>query len=122
MQQLLIWLAGIQAVYFAITGVWPIVSIRTFMAVTGPKNDIWLVKTVGVLVTVVGVVIGLAAWRGNFSLEVFVLAVGSAAALGFVDVYYHVRGVIPKIYLLDAVAEAVLIAAWVILWPQADSA
>lgn len=121
MEGFLPWLAGFQAVYFAVTGIWPIVSIRTFMAVTGPKNDVWLVKTVGVLVTVVGAVLGLAAWRGNFPPEVFLLAVGSAGALAGVDVYYHARGVIPRIYLLDAAAEAVIIAAWVIVWTRSGS-
>jgi uncharacterized membrane protein len=115
-ERLLPWLAGAQAVYFVVTGVWPLVSIRTFMAVTGPKSDIWLVKTVGLLVTVIGAAIGIAAWNDRFTPEVFVLAVGSAAALGAVDVYYHLRGVIARIYLLDAVAEAVLIVAWCVLW------
>ena len=121
MYQLLPWLAGVHAAYFAITGVWPILHIRSFMAVTGPKRDIWLVKTVGVLVTVIGVVIGLAAWRGSFTPEVFVLAVASAAALAWVDVHYHLRGVIPRVYLLDAVAEFVLIAGWVTLWTAASA-
>jgi hypothetical protein len=30
--------ALIQGVYFVATGVWPLVSIRTFMAITGPKT------------------------------------------------------------------------------------
>ena len=119
LERLLPWLAGIHAVYFVLTGVWPIVHIRSFMAVTGPKRDIWLVKTVGVLVTVVGAVIGLAAWRGSFAPEVFVLAVASAAALAGVDVYYHLRGVIPRVYLLDALAEGVLIAGWLVAWTGA---
>lgn len=118
MDGLLPWLAAIQAIYFIVTGVWPLVSIRTFMAVTGPKTDVWLVKTVGLLVAVIGAAIGLAAWGGRFTPEVFLLAVGSSAALAAVDVYYHARGVIPRVYLLDAVAEAVLIVAWGALWVE----
>ena len=109
-------LAAVHAVYFLVTGLWPIVHLRSFMAVTGPKRDHWLVKTVGVIVTVIGVVIGLAALRGQYAIEVAVLAIGSAAALGAVDVIYVAKRVIPKIYLADAVAEAILIAAWLILW------
>ena len=45
-------LAWVQAGYFVVTGVWPIVHMRSFLAVTGPKTDLWLVKTIGVLVTV----------------------------------------------------------------------
>lgn len=116
MERVLIWLARVQAAYFVITGLWPIVHIRSFMWVTGPKYDLWLVKTVGVLITVIGLAIGMAAWRRRVVPEVVVLAVGTAAALGFVDVYYHLRGTIPAVYLLDAAAEAVLVVAWVVAW------
>jgi hypothetical protein len=116
MRDALYWLAVVQAVYFFITGVWPIVHLRSFMAVTGPKVDYWLVKTVGVLVTVIGLAIVLAAMRGQFGVEIFVLAAGSAAALGAVDIVYVAKRVIPKIYLTDAVAEAILVAAWLLLW------
>ena len=115
MERLLPWLATCHAVYYALTGVWPLVSIRTFMAVTGPKTDVWLVKTVGLLVTAIGAAIGVAAWGGRFTPEVFVLAVGSAAALGAIDVYYHGRGVIARIYLLDAAAEALIVVGWFVL-------
>src|SRR3954454_18644356 len=97
-------LATIQSAYFLLTGVWPLVHLRSFVAVTGPKVDLWLVKTVGVLVTVVGLVIGVAAYRQNVTPEIALLTAGSAAALGAVDVMYVLKRVIAKIYLLDAVA------------------
>src|SRR3954454_13702711 len=105
--------AFIQAGYFLITGIWPLVSMRTFMTVTGPKTDVWLVKTVGLLVGVLGAVIGLAAWRGRITVEIVLLAVGCAAALTAIDVVYVVKRVIGRIYLTDAVAEVILIAAWI---------
>jgi len=43
-----------QGAYFAATGVWPLVHMRSFEAITGPKADKRLVRTVGVLVTVIG--------------------------------------------------------------------
>jgi hypothetical protein len=118
MRGALYWLAIVQAIYFLITGVWPIVHLRSFMAVTGPKVDYWLVKTVGAIVTVIGIVIGIAAMRegGRFEIELVVLAAGSAAALGAVDVIYVAKRVIARIYLADALVEAILVAAWVILW------
>ena len=41
-------LAIAQGVYFAATGVWPLIDMRSFERVTGPKADKWLVRTVGV--------------------------------------------------------------------------
>jgi hypothetical protein len=107
-------IAYVHAGYFVLTGVWPLIHVRSFMAVTGPKVDVWLVRTVGVLITVIGAVVGMAAWRGAITPETAVLAVGSAAALAGVDVVYVAHRVIPRIYLVDAVAEGVLIAAWAV--------
>ena len=108
--------ALVQGAYFFLTGVWPIVHIGSFLAVTGPKADLWLVKTVGAIVAVVGVVLLLAARSGRVTPEVVLLAIGSAAALGAVDVVYVAKRVIPKVYLLDAAAEAALMLAWGVAW------
>ncbi|HEX8600013.1 MAG TPA: hypothetical protein VF952_16045 [Chloroflexia bacterium] len=101
-----------QAVYYALTGLWAIVDIRSFQKVTGPKVDIWLVKTVGVLIIVIGAVLGLAGKRGEPVPEVPLLAVGSAAGLTAIDIIYVARKRIRPVYLLDALAEVGLIALW----------
>jgi hypothetical protein len=103
-------LARVQGAYFFVTGVWPLLSMRSFEAVTGRKRDRWLVKTVGVLVAVIGA--SLVAARRPAT-PTTLLAVGSAAGLGGVDVVYSLKGRISRVYLLDAVLEAVLVAAWV---------
>ena len=56
-------LAVIQGVFYLATGIWPLLDIVRFQLVTGPKTDLWLVRTVGVLVTVVGAVLLLAGRR-----------------------------------------------------------
>src|SRR5438552_13699655 len=101
-----------QGLYYLATGVWALVSIRTFEAVTGPKTDRWLVKTVGVLVSVIGAVLALAGWRRRVAPESALLAAGSAAGLATIDTVYATKGRISKIYLLDAVAEVALVAVW----------
>jgi hypothetical protein len=103
-----------QGAYYLATGLWPLLSIRTFQAVTGPKMDRWLVKTVGVLIAVIGTVLILAGIRHEFGLEIVVLAFGSAIGLTGIDVWYVARKVIAPIYLLDAVAELTLIALWIV--------
>jgi hypothetical protein len=55
-------LSLVQGAFYAATGLWALVDLDSFMAVTGPKTDHWLVKTVGILVTVIGGVL-LVAWR-----------------------------------------------------------
>jgi hypothetical protein len=105
-------LAFAQAVYFVATGLWPLVSIRTFQKVTGPKVDLWLVRTVGVLIAAIGATLAVGARRRRPSPETATLALGSAAGLGAIDVVYAARGRISRVYLLDAEAEALLAAAW----------
>jgi hypothetical protein len=97
-------------VYFVVTGLWPFVSMRTFELVTGPKVDKWLVKTVGALVTVIGGALLLDARRPSPGTTA--AGVGSAIALGGVDVVFSARGRISKVYLLDALVEAALVALW----------
>src|SRR4051812_16988823 len=98
----LVCIAAAQAVYFGVTGVWPLVDIDSFMRVTGPKRDLWLVRTVGVLVTVIAAALALAAWKRQFGAPICCLAIGSAVALATIDVFYSLRGTISRIYLLDA--------------------
>jgi fatty acid desaturase len=111
-QKLAIGLCWVQGVYFFITGIWPLVDIESFQWVTGPKTDLWLVRTVGVLIAVIAAAILLAAWRKNVSPEIKLLAIGSAAGLTAIDVIYVSLDVIAPIYLLDAAAEVVLILLW----------
>lgn len=112
----LVAMAWLQGIYFFVTGVWPILHIESFVAVTGPKVDLWLVKTVGALIAVVGATLMLGARRRQVGAELAFLAVASAACLGAVDVIYALADRIWDIYLLDAVAEAGLIVLWAIAW------
>jgi hypothetical protein len=108
--------AAVQSIYFLITGIWPLVHIRSFLALTGPKEDIWLVETVGVLVTAIGAGLGLAAYRGRVSGEIVLIAVGSGLGLAIIDAIYVALERIALIYLLDVAIEACLITAWAFCW------
>lgn len=116
-------LCGVQAAYYLLTGVWPLVSIRSFEAVSGKKTDNWtgrdadhwLVNTVAVLILASGVMLAVAAYRGRPTPEVAVLAMACAVALLSIDVVYVTRRVISAVYLLDAVAEVALLAGWATL-------
>jgi hypothetical protein len=108
-----------QSAYYLITGIWPLVSIRSFEVISGPKTDRWLVKTAGALITAVGASL-LVAERGGRAAtpEATVLGIGSALGLGAVDVVYVAKRRISPVYLLDAVAEAALIGGWILAWQR----
>jgi hypothetical protein len=73
-----------------------------------------LVQTVGGVLGVIGVVLWLAGRRGRVTPELIILGAGSAAVLTAIDVIFVSKGTISPIYLLDALAEVVLIVAWIV--------
>jgi hypothetical protein len=114
-------LLWVQGLYFFLTGVWPLISIRTFILVTGEKTDHlptgleedhWLVMVAGALITAIGLGMLVAAWQRRASAEIVAVAVGSSIGLACIDVIYVSRGVIAPIYLLDAAIQGVLLAVW----------
>jgi hypothetical protein len=109
-----------QAIYFGLTGIWPIVHIRSFMAVTGPKIDLWLVKTVGVVIVAISIPLFTSVIHHNVTIDIMLLAIASSLGLTAIDVYYVAKKTIAKIYLMDALAEVILIAAWIMAWSSAS--
>ncbi|MFB3816445.1 MAG: hypothetical protein ACE147_02165 [Candidatus Methylomirabilales bacterium] len=105
-------LAVLQGAFYLAAGAWPLLSLPTFEAVTGPKTDRWLVRTVGLLIAISGAVLLLAAASRRVTPEIVALAAGQALALAGVDLVYGLRGRIARVYLLDAVVELVLVAGW----------
>ncbi len=113
-QPLLSWnsVALLQGVFYLVTGLWPLLHIQSFLKVTGPKTDLWLVKTLGVLISVIGMVLGSAGVQRSVNRDLALLGGGSAAALTAIDVIYVARRRISPVYLLDAVTELALIVGW----------
>ncbi len=107
-------LALIQGLYYVVTGLWPLFDITSFQLVTGPKTDLWLVKTVGVLVSVIGAVLIAASRSRRITNEIVLLAIGSALGLTAIDLFYALSGRISAVYLGDAVLEIGLALFWVL--------
>jgi hypothetical protein len=99
-----------QAAYYIITGAWPLVSRRTFEAVTGPKADWWLVQMVGLLAVTNGIAIASGTTGEHISRETLTLSILSALSFATIDSVYTLKGRISKIYLCDAVVEAMIVA------------
>ena len=110
--------AVVQAIFYVLAGVWPMVNMETFLAVTGPKTDLWQVRTVGLLVTVIGVTLFAAVWRDRITPEITLLAVGAALCLAGIDLTHVSLGAISPIYLADAAVELLLVAGWGVARPR----
>jgi hypothetical protein len=106
-------IALLQGLFYFGAGAWPLVHMKSFEKVTGPKVDDWLVKTVGILITASGGIFLHAALSEKLIPEdVALLAAADALALGGVSLIYSLKGRISKVYLLDALTELALVAAW----------
>ncbi len=109
-------IAKLQGVYWVITGIWPLVHMPSFSWVSGPKADLWLVHTVGLLLTVIGAVLLAAGINKRATTEIKWLGIAGAASMAFIDFYYALHDVIWDIYMLDGVAELLLILLWLLAW------
>jgi hypothetical protein len=98
-----------EGLFYMATGIWPIVHLRSFMAVTGPKRDTWLVRTFGALTASIGA--AMLPTSGADRATQSQLAVGTAVTLAACEVVFVVRGRISPIYLADAAVELALAAA-----------
>jgi hypothetical protein len=105
---------AIQGPIYIASGLWPILHLRSFEKVTGPKFDGWLVKTVGGLLAVTGASLIAGGVRQRPARAVRVLGIGTAAVLGLIDVVFASRGRISRVYLADAALQAGIVAAWLV--------
>ena len=105
-------LALVQGIFFVTSGLWPVVHMRSFEAVTGRKHDKWLVRTVGLLIACIGGALVAGARSRRVTKELALLGASAPAALAAIDIVYAAKGSIRKVYLLDAVIELGLFAGW----------
>ncbi|MDQ0674683.1 hypothetical protein QFZ36_002244 [Pseudarthrobacter siccitolerans] len=105
-------LARLQGGFNVINGLWPLVHMRSFEAVSGAKTDKWLVRTVSGLLITIGVEQLRAAARSGSDRSARRLGIGTAATLAAIDLIYVGKGRISKIYLLDAVVEILILQGW----------
>ncbi|MBA3463172.1 MAG: hypothetical protein H0T46_24665 [Deltaproteobacteria bacterium] len=112
-----------QGVFYVVTGLWPIIHLRSFEAVTGRKKEGWLAKSMGGLIAAVGAALIAGSLEKRESAALRVLGMGSAIALGVADLVFakqqktHNRH--QKAYYADAAAEGAALAGWIIAKPRA---
>jgi hypothetical protein len=111
----------VQGVYDLITGAWPLLHMPSFLFVTGPKTDLWLVRLVGALLAVSGAGFLLASVRNEKSFALAWIALGQALVLTIVDLVYVNANVISALYLLDVVPEVFFIFLWILFFKESLS-
>lgn len=96
----------LQAVYYLLTAVWPLIHIESFMFVTGPKTDIWLVKTVSLLLLPYSLLLVYLTVSPKKNLIIMVAILLCCLSLIIIDLYYYFRKVIKWVYLIDCFFQA----------------
>lgn len=103
-----------QGAFNLVNGLWPLLHLRSFEAVFGRKTDHWLVRTVAGLLLVVGVTQLRSGTDAASIRTARRIGLGTSIVLGSIDVLYAPRRRISRLYLLDALAEGALVAAWLV--------
>lgn len=106
--------AWIQGIYYLITGIWPLIHMPSFVWVTGPKTDYWLVRMVALLIISISLALLSAAYHKRIIPEIKILAIASIISFCAIDFYYAWIDRISGIYVADGIAELGLLLLWII--------
>jgi hypothetical protein len=103
----------IHGTYILVTALWPLLHIRSFMEVTGYKTDIWLVKTVSVILLAIAIYYLTNALFGQEErMAATAMGISLSAGLACIDFYYSSIGRIAWVYAIDGIVEVLFAAAW----------
>ena len=102
-----------QSTYIFITAAWPILDIESFMAVTGYKTDIWLVKTVGALLIPIAACLSMYLFIRSDIRPAIVLGTLTSISFLTIDFYYALSDVISDVYMVDGIVQLFFLAAWI---------
>jgi hypothetical protein len=106
----LLWIRG---GYTFLTALWGLVDIDSFMVITGPKTDIWLVKTVTVLLLPISLCFFYALFFKTDERLISILGMLTSLALACIDFYYTANKTIRWVYAVDGVLEMIFCIAWI---------
>jgi len=104
----------IQAAYFFVTAVWPLIDITSFLAVTGYKREVWLVKTVGVLLLPYCLILLHLAFSDKKNFIMAIAIILCCLSLAIVEIYYYFKGVIKWVYCIDGGLQLVFMSYWIL--------
>jgi hypothetical protein len=107
-------LALAHGAYLVFIGAWPLLHLKSFAKVTGPKPEGWLTKAIGATFANIGIQLIQSALRGGkVRREVRSLAVRQAMTLAAFDFYYAgVRRRISPVYLGNGLVQLGFAVLW----------
>lgn len=110
------WLLRFEGIFYLLTGLWPLLHFSSFLSVMGFKTDIWMVVTVGALLTLNGLLFLMESLSPFISKAVLAAAVAVPVILLWIDLFYVFSGVISPAYIVDAVIENLFLVSWVVIF------
>lgn len=110
-----------QSIYYLLTALWPLFHLSGFMEFTGLKTDIWLVKTVAVLVLCISLTFLAEIYLREKSFSIPLLAIFTATGFFAIDLYYTSSNEIDEIYLADAAIQLIFICGWMLNFRLRDA-
>lgn len=102
----------LQTLYYTITAVWPLLHIHSFVWVTGGKTDIWLVKTVSVLLLPYCFLLLYLTVNQKRNFVIVISVMICCLGLAAVEAYYYFRGVVKWVYVADAAIQLAFLGYW----------
>jgi hypothetical protein len=105
-------IARVQAAYYLVAGLWPLVSIRSFEAVAGRRRDHWVTRSNGLLIAAVGAAVGLYSLTPRLSRRVRLVGMVFPLALAAADVAFAWPATRKRAYLADAALSLATAGAW----------
>ena len=102
-----------QGAYMLGIGLWPILDLKSFTLVTGPKPEGWLTKGVGACLANIGAALAASGARGKVARELRVLGATTALSFAAMDFWYAgIRRRISRVYLGNGAMQLAFAAAW----------
>ena len=103
---------ALQALYYFVTAVWPFIHLESFLSVTGDKTDIWLVKTVSVLLLPYCLLLVYLIFNPKRNLIIVLSITLCCSVLMIIELYYYLAGVIKWVYLIDGALQFLFLLYW----------
>jgi hypothetical protein len=102
----------VQGFYYVLVGLTPLLAGGRAGTNLWPDSDSGMQRAIGLIVAAVGVLLLAAARKGGAAAETGRVAVATAVVLAVADVAFFVRGMLPNVYLLDAVIQVGFVCWW----------